>query len=684
MFPFKPARSAAGRTSSVSNGLIGVAVFAGVSLLAACSGSVSGLDGSTLESQSAPIVEKADLPLDLNGSWQTWQGGQSAVYYDAGAGQLRIPATGQQLTRGVRRFDQSLQGGQRYSLSVQSASSDVRALMFFFDSAGQAIASAPGVSAQSGSPAVFDAPYGVAGFHLQVQGGWWAGNDASLSLRLSTDAGQGQTVSQGAAGNELIDLAGQWSDWNGQTQGVYFDGGSGQLVLPTPSAGRSQSQGVKRFSTSLQSGQEYVFSATQASDTGSAALLFLYDGSGQPTWFSTVSGQSVQSLYVGGTNQVAFYAPAGVTGFAVQVQSAQWSGAQATIRPSLVAGSASSTGQGVSSGGTTTAPPPPEPAPSGGATQGSNGERPRVVVITDANYSGGDPDDKQSLAHVLWYANELDIRAIVPQLWNGQGYTVAMESINAYQQDYYAYGMSGKGYPSPDDIKARVPYTQSAALDLIIREADASGAPLYVLLWGEMSPLRDVLYRRPDLVSKLRVLSIASDRMNDPGNCARSNWNGGGRNDIFNDSRFNNLWWVESNWTYNGMFDGDRPAQVLGQLSGYGSLGWYQQQAVSGVSWAQYFRAGDTPTVLYLIDPSNNLDNPTQGSWAGQFTRPFPGQRPNYYTDSAGGQAWDYWNPCNTWGSMQAMFDNSKATLEARRESMYGALFGKLNWIYNR
>lgn len=32
---------------------------------------------------------------------------------------------------------------------------------------------------------------------------------------------------------------------------------------------------------------------------------------------------------------------------------------------------------------------------------------PRVFIFTDINIDAGDPDDRQSLIHLLWYANEL-------------------------------------------------------------------------------------------------------------------------------------------------------------------------------------------------------------------------------------------------------------------------------------
>jgi hypothetical protein len=44
---------------------------------------------------------------------------------------------------------------------------------------------------------------------------------------------------------------------------------------------------------------------------------------------------------------------------------------------------------------------------------------PRVFVFTDINIDSGDPDDRQSLIHLIWYANEIRIEGVVPERWNG-------------------------------------------------------------------------------------------------------------------------------------------------------------------------------------------------------------------------------------------------------------------------
>lgn len=91
---------------------------------------------------------------------------------------------------------------------------------------------------------------------------------------------------------------------------------------------------------------------------------------------------------------------------------------------------------------------------------------------------------------------------------------------------------------------------------------------------------------------------------------------------------------------------------------------------------------GDTPSVLYVIDPGNDLDDPTYGSWAGKFIKPFPEKRPDYYADYNGPVEWNFAHPCETWHNHMAFRDHAKSTLEAKRPEMYKALLKKLKKLY--
>ncbi len=324
-------------------------------------------------------------------------------------------------------------------------------------------------------------------------------------------------------------------------------------------------------------------------------------------------------------------------------------------------------------------------------------DKPRVFVFTDINIDKGDPDDRQSLVHLFWYANELNIEGIIPDRWNAEGYEACMLALNAYNKDYPSYDFANKGYPETKELENIIAKDLEQAKKLFFEAAANSDTPLYVLIWGNMKNFGSILRERPELHKNIRVITIGTDLMIEEYRkhipqswpqpekpCEQYNWNGFGRNEIFEDVRFNKMWWLEMNWTYEGMFSGEEPETMYDRLSKYGNLGEHMIEVTKNEPWARYFRVGDTPSVLYVIDPEHNLDNPTQSSWAGKFVKPFPGERPNYYLDDKGPIEWDYENPCNTWGNHRAMRDHAKSTLENERPFMYEALLKKLNRVYDK
>jgi len=130
---------------------------------------------------------------------------------------------------------------------------------------------------------------------------------------------------------------------------------------------------------------------------------------------------------------------------------------------------------------------------------------------------------------------------------------------------------------------------------------------------------------------------------------------------------------------------GGRPYEIMNELAkNAGQLGKHLKEVVSPemVRWAYYFRAGDTPSVLYLIDPENDPDNPAKGSWAGIFQRPFPEQRPNYWTNVTGESGFDYTDPPNTWKNAEKAIEASYAYALDKREEMYSELLKKVKKLY--
>ena len=321
-------------------------------------------------------------------------------------------------------------------------------------------------------------------------------------------------------------------------------------------------------------------------------------------------------------------------------------------------------------------------------------EKPRVFIFTDVNINSGDPDDRQSLVHLFWYADELEIVGIVPDRWEAQGFEACQLALGAYQKDYPILNKSGRGYPKPERIREKIAKDWPMAQNLFQKAASDGSSPLYVLIWGNMERFRDALLMDPSVVGNLRVITIGTGVMLESSiphlpeswgkspPCQQMNWNAFGRNDIYDDQRFNEMWWLEINWSYAGMFGGPEPAEMLQKLSVFGALGKHLKEAVVHHPWAQYFRVGDTPTVLYMIDPGHELSDPTASSWAGKFYQPFPEARPNFFTDFSGSSGWNYANPCATWDVHEQVNEIAKQTLEERRPEMYDALLGKLAALY--
>jgi hypothetical protein len=322
-------------------------------------------------------------------------------------------------------------------------------------------------------------------------------------------------------------------------------------------------------------------------------------------------------------------------------------------------------------------------------------EKHRVFVFTDINIDSGDPDDRQSLVHLLWYANELQIEGIVPERWKARSVEACELALDSYTKDYKAFGFNKYGYPNPGELKKKIAKDDTEVLELFAKAAGNNKSPLYVLIWGNMMTFNKAFYKNADLSDNIRIITIGTGTMLEKDYphlpeswkkadlpCQQYNWNGNGRNDLFNDKQFTDLWWLEINWTYNGMFSGEEPKEMFHKLAEYGKMGQHIKEVVKNEDWAQYFRVGDTPSVLYVIDPNHDINDPEKSSWAGQFKKPFPQNRPNYYTDFCGNLNWDYSNPCNTWDIHEQVAQTAKQTLENRRDEMYRALLEKLTEIY--
>lgn len=142
------------------------------------------------------------------------------------------------------------------------------------------------------------------------------------------------------------------------------------------------------------------------------------------------------------------------------------------------------------------------------------------MISTDIG--GTDPDDNQSMAHLLMYNNLFDLEGLVSSPSFGDGSVAEiLRMIELYEQDYARLCAHQSGFLSPDSLRTLCKqgrhgtaplrgYTESTeGSDWIVRCARRlSSRPLWVLVWGGLEDLAQALHDAPDIQDKIRVYWI--------------------------------------------------------------------------------------------------------------------------------------------------------------------------------
>lgn len=263
-------------------------------------------------------------------------------------------------------------------------------------------------------------------------------------------------------------------------------------------------------------------------------------------------------------------------------------------------------------------------APSGGALAGN---RPRVLVSSDIG--GTDPDDFQSMVHLMLYADVLDLEGIVSSPYGPGRREHILQVIEQYQQDYPNLKTYSDRYPTPDALRsiskqgafagpgfAGIGESTEGSRWIVTCARRPDPRPLYVLVWGGIEDLAQALHDAPDILPKLRVYFI------------------GGPNKMWSVDAYNyieqnhpKLWMIENNATYRGYFTGGDQSGALGNtafgaanIAGHGALGEYFATHLRGT-----IKMGDTPSLSYLLH--NDPADPSKAGWGGKFVRIWDGRK---------------------------------------------------------
>jgi hypothetical protein len=248
------------------------------------------------------------------------------------------------------------------------------------------------------------------------------------------------------------------------------------------------------------------------------------------------------------------------------------------------------------------------------------GERHRVLVSTDIG--GTDPDDFQSMVHLLVYADVLDIEGIVSSPFDAGRARDILEVIDCYEKDYPKLKTYSDGYPTPAALRAitRQGETEAAPFSGLRPATEGSEwlvkcarrddpRPLRVLIWGGLEDLARALHDAPDILPRLRVYYIGGPN---------KKWSPHAYQYIA--THHPTLWIIEANSTYRGWFVGgnqqsewDNQEFVRRYIKGRGALGDFFAGKLA------HLKMGDTPSVAWLL--RGTPDDPSKPGWGGRFVR---------------------------------------------------------------
>lgn len=294
-------------------------------------------------------------------------------------------------------------------------------------------------------------------------------------------------------------------------------------------------------------------------------------------------------------------------------------------------------------------------------------KKPKVIISTDVG--GSDPDDYQSLVHLFVYADRVNIKGLISSPPHEGRKEHIKEVINVYQKDYEKLRMHNDDFPSPQylhgvtkqgateaQLTAEPKSLSEGAQLIIISAKEAQNEPLYVLVWGSLTDVAQAVHASPDIKKNIRIYSIGSwNTVQD----TRS------RNYLYN--AHPDLWWIENNTTFRGMYMGgfkeddysnvSFPETHLKDHGALGNLFWKKKKDI---------KMGDTPSLLYLLNGDPN--NPTTESWGGAFIPTEHG--PNFWTD----------NP------IDSLYENDKAgakTVNKFRKQFLDDWAERMSWLDN-
>jgi hypothetical protein len=248
--------------------------------------------------------------------------------------------------------------------------------------------------------------------------------------------------------------------------------------------------------------------------------------------------------------------------------------------------------------------------------------KPRILISTDIG--GTDPDDNQSMTHLLMYSDLFTIEGLVSSPSYGTGSKEEiLRMISLYEKDLPELLKHNKNLAVPDYLRSvtkqgrqsNAPYagytSATEGSDWIIACAKKNSQhPLWILVWGGLEDLAQALHEAPEIQSKIRVYWIGGPN---------KKWSANSYAYIA--ANFPELWFIEVNSSYYGFFSNNILLDSVSSSDYYNK--YINGAGYLGKDFKKYYngeiKMGDSPSLFYMMD--GNPDNPMRESWGGSYTK---------------------------------------------------------------
>ncbi len=255
-------------------------------------------------------------------------------------------------------------------------------------------------------------------------------------------------------------------------------------------------------------------------------------------------------------------------------------------------------------------------------------EKPRILISTDIG--GTDPDDNQSMIHLLMNNDRFDIEGLVssPSFGNGSKDEI-LRMISLYEKDYPKLIKNNPKLMKPSELrklcvqgrKGQASYKgyglPTEGSRWIAKCAHANDErPLYILVWGTTDDLAQALHDNPDIEDRIKVYYIGGPN---------KKW--GINSYAYIAENFPQLYMIENNASYRGFITDNNRKEVIEGVDPKIKAGYYNKYIANRGAMGKAFKdwyngeikMGDTPSLLYLMD--GNPANPKKECWGGSFEK---------------------------------------------------------------